>query len=436
MRQMRRNPASFQDSLYIPPLQRHMKVNTRTYKMINALRGMKDLLFEDAKRYRHIVETMSEVAENYGFEYIETPILEETKLFKRSVGESSDIVGKEMYQFTDKGGNDVCMRPEGTAGVVRAFVQAKLDRRQGQKVRCFYHGPMFRYERPQKGRLRQFHQFGVESFGTAEVEEDFTLIVMLAEIFDRLGIRYRVKINSLGCAACMPPYRQSLVGFLEGIAEELCPDCRRRIATNPIRVLDCKNENCQALLETAPKLNEELCESCDRDFTRLRKLLEESGIHFEVDTHLVRGLDYYSGAAFEFVSDEIGAQSAIAGGGRYDRLVEFLEGRPTPGVGFAVGIERIMELIDPPEPEREGYYLGAMLPEAVDALLPLARRLRREHRAVVEYVPKGLKGHLKGADKARVRYAAVIGEDELSAGMIWLKDLTTKEEKVLPVDEL
>lgn len=404
--------------------------------MINALRGMKDLLFDDARRYRHIVGTMSEVARNYGFEYVETPILEETKLFKRSVGESSDIVGKEMYQFTDKGGNDVCMRPEGTAGVVRAFVQAKLDRQQGQKYRFFYHGPMFRYERPQKGRLRQFHQFGVESFGTAEVEEDFTLIVMLAEIFDRLGIRYRVKINSLGCSACMPPYRQNLVGFLEGIAEELCPDCQRRIATNPIRVLDCKNENCQALLEQAPKLNESLCETCDRDFTRLQKLLESSGIPFEVDTHLVRGLDYYSGAAFEFVSDEIGAQSAIAGGGRYDRLVEFLEGRPTPGVGFAVGIERIMELIELPEPEREGYYLGAMLPEAVDTLLPLARRLRREHRVIVEYASKGLKGHLKGADKARARYAAVIGEDELKAGTIWLKDLVAKEEKVLPLDEL
>jgi len=404
--------------------------------MITALRGMKDLLFDEAKRYRHIVETMTRIAENYGFEFAETPILEETGLFKRSVGESSDIVGKEMYQFTDKGGNDVCMRPEGTAGVVRAFVQARLDRQQGQKYRFFYHGPMFRYERPQKGRLRQFHQFGVESFGTPEVEEDFTLIVMLAEIFDTLGIRYRVKINSLGCSACMPPYRDSLVGFLEGIAQELCPDCQRRITTNPIRVLDCKNENCQALLDQAPKLNESLCEKCDNDFARLQKLLKETEIAFEVDTHLVRGLDYYSGAAFEFVSDEIGAQSAIAGGGRYDRLVEFLEGRPTPGVGFAVGLERIMELSAMPEKKREGYYLGAMLPEAVEALLPLARRLRREHRVIVEYAPKGLKGHLKGADKAHARYAAVIGEDELAAGTVWLKDLEEKEEKTLRAEEL
>ena len=404
--------------------------------MINALRGMKDLIFDDAQRYTYIIETLSQIARRYGFDYIETPILEETRLFKRSVGESSDIVGKEMYQFTDKGGNDVCMRPEGTAGVVRAFVQSKLDRQQGQKYRFYYFGPMFRYERPQKGRLRQFHQFGVESFGTAEVEEDFTLIVMLAEIFDTLGIRYKVKINSLGCSACMPPYRDKLVGFLEGIAEELCPDCQRRIATNPIRVLDCKNETCQTLLEQAPKLNEALCEQCDHDFSRLQKLLEQSEIPFEVDTHLVRGLDYYSGAAFEFVSDEIGAQSAIAGGGRYDRLVEFLEGRPTPGVGFAIGIERIMELVEMPDAQREGYYLGAMTPEALDALLPLARRLRRSQRVVVEYATKGLKGHLKGADKAHARYCAVIGEDELAAGTIWIKDLEAKEEQTLTLSEL
>ncbi len=404
--------------------------------MIHALRGMKDLIFDDARRYEYIIQTLSRIARNYGFEYIETPILEETRLFKRSVGESSDIVGKEMYQFTDKGGNDVCLRPEGTAGVVRAFVQAKLDRQQGQKYRFFYHGPMFRYERPQKGRLREFHQFGVESFGEKSVEEDFTLIVMLSEIFEALGIRTRVKINSLGCTVCMPPYRQRLVGYLEAIAQELCPDCQRRIATNPIRVLDCKNEQCQNLLEEAPKLSQELCEECDRDFTRLQKLLTDAGIAYEVDTHLVRGLDYYSGAAFEFVSDEIGAQSAVAGGGRYDRLVEFLEGRPTPGVGFAIGIERIMELVRMPQERREGWYLGAMTPEALDRLLPLARQLRRSHRVVVEYAPKGLKAHLKGADKANARYCAVIGEEELSKEHIWIKDLEAREEKTVPLKEL
>ncbi|ADV46207.1 histidine--tRNA ligase [Nitratifractor salsuginis] len=405
--------------------------------MINALRGMKDLMFDDAERYTYIVETASRIARNYGFDFIETPILEETRLFKRSVGESSDIVGKEMYQFTDKGGNDVCLRPEGTAGVVRAYIQAKLDRQQGRKDRFFYYGPMFRYERPQKGRLRQFHQFGVESFGTAEVEEDFTLIMMLSEIFDALGIGYKVKINSLGCSACMPPYRNTLVGFLEGIAEELCPDCQRRITTNPIRVLDCKNENCQNLLESAPKLSESLCEKCDRDFKRLQKLLDTSGIDYEVDTHLVRGLDYYSGTAFEFVSDEIGAQSAIAGGGRYDRLVEFLEGKPTPGIGFAIGIERIMELVKMPEEERSGWYLGAMDAESLDAILSLGQKLRRKgEKAVVEYAPKGLKAHLKGADRAGAKYCAVIGENERKDGTVWVKDLASKEEKTVLLESL
>ncbi|WP_292660602.1 histidine--tRNA ligase [Nitratifractor sp.] len=405
--------------------------------MINALRGMKDLIFEEAERYRYITETAARIAQNYGFSYIETPILEETRLFKRSVGESSDIVGKEMYQFTDKGGNDVCLRPEGTAGVVRAFIQAKLDRQQGQKYRFFYFGPMFRYERPQKGRLRQFHQFGVESFGEAGVEEDFTLIQMLADIFDTLGIRYSVKVNSLGCKECMPPYRESLVNHLQDIKDGLCEDCRRRIATNPIRVLDCKNESCQNLLKAAPRITDNLCEKCDRDFDRLKHLLSESGIPYEVDANLVRGLDYYSGTAFEFVSDEIGAQSAIAGGGRYDRLVEFLDGRPTPGIGFAIGIERIMELVQMPEKSREGWYLGAMLPEAVEKLLELAHQQRKAgEKTVVEYTPKSLKAHLKGADKAGARYCAVIGEDELSNGTIWVKDLEEKSEKVVSIESL
>ncbi len=404
--------------------------------MINALRGMKDLIFEDAERYRYVTETAAKIASNYGFEYIETPILEETRLFRRSVGESSDIVGKEMYRFTDKGGNDVCLRPEGTAGVVRAFIQAKLDRQQGQKYRFFYFGPMFRYERPQKGRLRQFHQFGVESFGEKSVAEDFTLIQMLSDIFDALGIRYSVQINSLGCDACRPPYRENLVSHLEGIREELCEDCRRRIESNPIRVLDCKNEHCQELLSEAPRITHNLCDDCDRDFQQLQDLLSNARIPYRVDPNLVRGLDYYTGTAFEFVSDEIGAQSAIAGGGRYDRLVEYLDGRPTPGIGFAIGIERIMELVRIPEKERSGWYLGTMIPEGIDSILKLAHKKRKNgEKVVVEYSPKGLKGHLKGADKVGARYCAVIGEDEWKNGSIWVKDLLRKEEKVIPIQE-
>ncbi len=403
--------------------------------MIQPLRGMKDLTFEESDRFVHIVKTAITVARSYGYNYIETPILEETALFKRSVGDSSDIVTKEMYQFEDKGGNDVCMRPEGTAGIVRAFVSAKLDR-QPMKQKFYYYGPMFRYERPQKGRLRAFHQFGCESFGEASVYEDFTVIVMIGQIFDALGIGYDLLINSLGCQDCMPAYREKLVGFLTTIRSDLCEDCNRRISTNPIRVLDCKNEHCQAHLTDSPKLIHALCDSCDTDFNTLTALLDKAEIRYTVDTNLVRGLDYYNKTAFEFVSNEIGSQSAIAGGGRYDKLVEYLDGKPTPGIGFALGIERIMALVQMPRKQREGYYMGAMVPEAIDILLRLASRKRLEDKVTVEYNSKGFKSHMKGADKAHARYALLIGEDELANGTVWLKDLETKEEQSIRIDAL
>ena len=403
--------------------------------MINALRGMKDLIFEDALKYRYITDTASSIAQRYGFEFIETPILEETTLFKRSVGESSDIVGKEMYRFTDKGGNDVCMRPEGTAGVVRAFIQAKLDRQQGFKGKFFYFGPMYRYERPQKGRLRQFHQFGVESFGESKVEEDFTLIQMLSDIFDTLGIEYEVLINSLGCPKCMPPYRDNLLGYIKDRADKLCEDCNRRMDTNPIRVLDCKNEKCQEELKDAPRITHSLCEDCNRDFDRLKELLDKSGISYKVDSNLVRGLDYYTKTAFEFVSQNIGAQSSIAGGGRYDRLVEFLDGKPTPGVGFAIGIERIMELVELPQQERRGIYMGAMIDEAVDTIIDIAHKKRQTDKVSVEYTTKSLKAHLKGADRANARYAVIIGEDEYKNNSVMVRDLQQRSDKTVSIDE-
>ncbi len=396
---------------------------------------MKDLTFEESQRFDFIIETASSIARRYGYSYIETPILEETALFRRSVGESSDIVGKEMYQFEDKGGHDVCMRPEGTAGIVRAFVSAKLDR-QPVKQKFYYHGPMFRYERPQKGRLREFHQFGCESFGEASVLEDFTIISMIGQIFDALGIGYDLIINSLGCPDCMPAYRELLVGFLTEIRADLCEDCNRRIGTNPIRVLDCKNTKCQTLLTDGPKLISTLCDTCHADFNTLTTLLEKAGIGYTVDTRLVRGLDYYNKTAFEFVSNEIGAQSAIAGGGRYDKLVEYLDGKPTPGIGFALGIERIMALVQMPRRQREGYYMGTMVPEAIDTLLQLASRKRLKDKVTVEYNSKGFKSHMKGADKAHARYALLIGEDELANGTVWLKDLETKEEQSISVEIL
>ncbi|WP_067176176.1 histidine--tRNA ligase [Sulfurospirillum sp. UCH001] len=399
--------------------------------MINALRGMKDTLSPHSEIYQHIIETCTRIAQNYGFSFIETPILEETALFKRSVGESSDIVGKEMYQFIDKGENDVCLRPEGTAGVVRAFIQQKFDKAGGNR-RFFYHGPMFRYERPQKGRLRQFHQFGVESFGESDVREDATIILMLRAIFDALGIGYSLEINSLGCPACMPQYRTTLVKFLE-TREGLCEDCERRKLTNPIRVLDCKNEHCKTLLADAPLIVDHLCASCKEDFATLKGILDQFSVSYTVNPKLVRGLDYYSKTAFEFVSNEIGAQSAIAGGGRYDRLVEFLDGKPTPGIGFAMGIERLMDLVKMPEIGREGYYIGALCDEALDVVFDLVDRKRQLAKVLTDYDAKSLKNHLKNADKNNVKFCVCVGEDELSNQTVWVKDLETKEEKIINI---
>ena len=401
--------------------------------MVNALRGMKDTLSPESEIYVHVINTCTKIAQNYGFSFIETPILEETALFKRSVGESSDIVGKEMYQFIDKGGNDVCLRPEGTAGVVRAFIQQKYDKAGGTR-RFFYHGPMFRYERPQKGRLRQFHQFGAETFGEGSVKEDATIILMLSEMFHALGIGYTLEINSLGCPECMPIYRTKLVAFLDSL-EGLCEDCERRKATNPIRVLDCKNETCKSLLEKAPILVNQLCQNCTNDFELLKNTLNRFGISYTVNPKLVRGLDYYSKTAFEFVSSEIGAQSAIAGGGRYDRLVEFLDGKPTPGVGFAMGIERLMELVKMPEVVREGYYVGALCDDALESVFDLAIKKRKSDKVLSTYESKSLKNHLKLADKLYVKFCVCIGEDELKQKSVWVKNLETKEETIVKIED-
>jgi len=402
--------------------------------MIKSLRGMNDILSQDYERFTYFINTATKIAQNYGFHFIETPLLEETALFKRSVGESSDIVGKEMYQFTDKGENDVCLRPEGTAGVVRAFIQKKLDKAGGTH-RFFYHGAMFRYERPQKGRLRQFHQFGVESFGQDNVYEDATMIMMVADILDELGIGYRLQLNSLGDNNCMPQYKTKLVDFVTKCKDEICEDCVRRLDTNPIRVLDCKNAKCQELYTNAPKLLQNLCSTCSDDFDTLKKVLDDNNISYEIDTNLVRGLDYYSKTAFEFVSDNIGSQSAIAGGGRYDRLVEFLDGKATPAVGFAMGIERLMELIEMPSTCRDGYYIGAMDEEAISLVVKTAQDKRKTNKTIIDYKARNLMKHLKAADKVNAKFCAVIGSNEMNNGTIWVKDLQNKTEEVISLKE-
>ncbi len=388
--------------------------------MIKALRGMKDII-EDSDKFTYFIDTASKIAKNFSFTYIETPLLEETKLFKRSVGESSDIVNKEMYQFIDKGGNDVCLRPEGTAGVVRAYIEKKYDSLKTPK-QWFYYGPMFRYERPQKGRLREFHQFGVESFGEESVYEDVKIILMASKILDKFNIKYTLKINSLGCNECRPKYTDNLINFLENKKDVLCEDCQRRITQNPIRTLDCKNETCQNHLKDAPKITYNLCDNCNRDFEILKNELDKLNIKYEVDTNLVRGLDYYNKTAFEFVSDEIGAQSAICGGGRYDKLVEMLDGKSVPAVGFAMGIERLLPLVNV-ESDRSGIYIGIMTEEARDMAMNKFKELVDTEKVYFENKVRKLNQHLKRADKMNYKKVLIAGEDELAKNEFFVKEL-------------
>ena len=405
--------------------------NTKT---IQSLRGMKDIVNAESELFLYFIENASNIAKKYGFSYIETPLLEETALFRRSVGESSDIVNKEMYQFIDKGENDVCLRPEGTAGVVRHFVEKKLDR-AGGNYKWFYYGAMFRYERPQKGRLREFHQFGCEVFGINNVYEDANIIMMIKEILEFFNIGSTLKLNSLGCKECMPAYKENLVSHLSNFKESLCTDCNNRVSINPIRVLDCKNESCQNLLKDAPKITTSLCTSCDTDFNKLKEILDFNNIFYEVDSNLVRGLDYYNKTAFEFVSNEIGAQNAIAGGGRYDRLVEFLGGKSTPGIGFAIGIERLLELIVKPTIKEDVIYIGALDENSLNMAIKIANNKRKTTKVLVEYTPRGFSKHFAIAEKLQANIVALIGEKELNDGTIYIKNLTTKEDKNLKLED-
>lgn len=404
--------------------------------MISALKGMKDLLSIEARLYERVINACESVARNYGFEFIATPHLEFTTLFKRSVGESSDIVGKEMYEFIDKGENSVCLRPEGTAGVVRAYIEHKFDKTQSVK-RWFYHGSMFRYERPQKGRLREFHQFGVESFGVKSVFEDATLILMLAQILAKFDIKARLKLNSLGCEKCLPEFRAKFLEFVSA-RSDFCEDCKRRKELNPIRMLDCKNEHCQGLLVGAPALKECLCAECQSDFESLQGLLSANGVEFELDDKLVRGLDYYSKTAFEFESDEIGAKAAVAGGGRYDKLISYLGGKEGFGVGFAIGVERLMAILAQKEQsqKRNGIYLCALDNAFVARLFGVAQILRQKYKVNLSYDAKKLAKHLNLADLSGAKIFLCMGENEAKENKLFYKDLESKEERQIEIKNL
>ncbi|GAA6131062.1 histidine--tRNA ligase [Halopseudomonas sabulinigri] len=408
-------------------------------KTLQAVRGMNDILPADSALWQYFERTVADLLTGYGYQQIRLPIVEPTELFKRSIGEVTDIVEKEMYTFDDRNGDSLTLRPEGTAGCVRAMLQhGLLGSGVGQKV--WYTGPMFRHERPQKGRYRQFHQVGVETFNLTGPDIDAELIALSWRLWQRLGISDAVKLelNSLGTSADRARYRDDLVTYLKARFEQLDEDSQRRLASNPLRILDSKNETTQALLVDAPKLADYLNDEARAHFTELRALLDAIGIPYQINPRLVRGLDYYGLTVFEWVTDQLGAQGTVCAGGRYDGLVEQLGGKAAPAVGFAMGIERLLLLIEtlgkvPAELARQvDVYLVTLGEAAVTAGLRLAEQLRDRLpglRLVVHAGGGSFKSQFKKADKSGALYALVLGENEVAEQQIGLKPLRTEEEQ-------
>ncbi len=406
---------------------------------ICGVKGMNDILPGQVGRWQEMERVAREVFALYGYREVRTPVVEEYALFARGVGEMTDIVNKEMYVFEDKGEDMLALRPEGTAGTVRAFIEHGCHVEGPQK--WYYLGPMFRRERPQKGRYRQFHQIGCEAFGISEPGIDAEQIAMLADLFARLGVRAELKLNSVGDAACRPAYLADLRAYLRAHEAELCADCRERIERNPLRVLDCKVESCQPVLRGAPHLVDRLCEGCRVHLDAVRSGLDALGVPYRIDPRLVRGLDYYVRTAYEFTSDALGAQSAIAGGGRYDGLVETLGGPSTPGIGFALGQERLAMVLEavgraPPESRPEVFLVAADEAGAREALVRAAA-LRRAGIAC-DLDPRGgrLKAQFKQAERSGARYAVVLGGNEVASGQAKLKDLGSRAETPVALDDL
>lgn len=399
-----------------------------------AIRGTRDILPEEIGTWRFIEATTREVFERYGFREMRTPVFESTELFTRSVGGSTDIVRKEMYTFK-AGDESVTLRPENTAPVVRAFVEHALHRTiaSGFPERYFYIGPMFRYERPQKGRQRQFHQIGAEVLGAAEPLADAETLEMLGSFLDALGIREReLRLNSVGDPTCRPEFRKRLLEWLEPVVPHLCEDCRRRAVENPLRVFDCKIEEDIKRLADAPVLLDHLCGGCQSHFDDVRSLLDEYGIAYTLDPRIVRGLDYYHRTVFEVVSTGLGAQNALLGGGRYDGLVRELGGPEIPGFGFAIGMERLAMLLRPPAAPGADLLIVALGAEGWRAAIGMARRLRRQGlKVAMSLAERPMGAQLKRAERLQARFALFVGEGELRAKAYGLKDLASGDQVAL-----
>ncbi|MDQ6991578.1 MAG: histidine--tRNA ligase [Mariprofundaceae bacterium] len=403
-------------------------------KKLQSIRGIHDGLPTEVAKWRNIEDVARKVFASHAISEVRLPILEPKSLFVRSVGEETDIVSKEMYAFEDQGGDHICLRPEGTAGAVRAYLQAGLTRAGAQ--RWFYMGPMFRRERPQKGRLRQFQQIGVEYFAVNGPVADVEMLRMAQQFLDELGIQQtRLEINTLGCSACRPAYRETLMTYLKERAESLCATCNDRIETNPMRVLDCKNKTCQAQLLDAPEVVAHVCDDCDAHFSGLKSGLDALAVDYTVNPRIVRGLDYYNRTAFEFVTDQLGAQGTVLAGGRYDGLVESLGGPATSAVGFAAGMERLAMLLpDVPEP-RLDVVVAALGDESLPYSLRVADALRQQGLIVIHAGGGTAKRQFKIADRENSRFVLVIGEDEVAKGGVMLKHLKTGKQDFYRLDD-
>ncbi|WP_082464570.1 histidine--tRNA ligase [Dethiosulfatarculus sandiegensis] len=405
---------------------------------IQAVRGMKDVLPPEVFKWQNMEKTVREIFRAFGFSEIKIPVLERTELFARSIGETTDIVEKEMYTFSDRSGDSLTMRPEATAGVLRAYVEHKIHAQPGPH-KLFAIGPMFRHERPQKGRLRQFNQIDAEILGDESPLLDAELMVMLVHMVESLGLtNVDLHINSLGCSKCRPKYRQALIDFFEPKKQNLCEDCLRRLNANPLRVLDCKVEGCKEQAEGAPVILDHICDECAEHFSQVRKGLDSAGVSYQLDPRMVRGLDYYVRTTFEVVTGDLGAQNAVAGGGRYDGLIEVLGGPPQGGIGFAAGLERLA-LLAPEPAERPGpaLFVAALGEKPREEAFKLVQNLRRKGIwAEMTSQDKSLKAQMRRAGKLDSAKVLILGENELEKGEAVLKNMQDGSQENLPFSEV
>ena len=403
---------------------------------VTAIKGFADLFSPESDTFTYMESVARDIFFRYGFTELRTPILEHTELFSRGIGTETDVVQKEMYTFPDRKGRSLTMRPEATAGVMRAYIES--NRSADAVTKLFTTGPMFRYERPQKGRMRQFHQINCECLGPSEPYADAEMITMVMRFLETLGIRdLTLQLNSLGCPNCRPLYREKLHAWLTALnADNLCEDCRRRMETNPLRVLDCKVPTCKEMTVDAPRILDNNCPDCAAHFDTVRRLLDSQNIAYEINHRLVRGLDYYTRTTFEVVSGSIGAQSAVAGGGRYDGLVAQLGGGNVPGFGFACGMERLALLLPERQPVRPDFYVVVLNEQARDTAFGLTQNLRNAAlRGEMSFTKRSMKSAMRQANRSGAKFCLLLGEDELASNSVMIRDMDSGEQTLVPLAE-